>query len=233
MKVSIIIPVYNEKEMIHVLVKKVMKADTYKYVKEVIFVDDGSNDGTTEILREYAEKFPIKIILHERNMGKGASIKTGLTECSGDIILIQDADLEYSPDDYRMILKEFDKEGVSVVYGSRFLKKMWPKRMRLQNWIANRLFTFLTNLLYKSKLTDEGTAYKAFKRAAIMFINIKSRGFEFCPEVTAKLLKEGIRIHEVPISYRARNKKEGKKPRFMDSLRILWTIVKYRLIKWD
>ncbi|GAB4483858.1 MAG: glycosyltransferase family 2 protein [Thermodesulfovibrionales bacterium] len=225
---TIIIPVYNEKNLIPRLISEVVAADTPGYEKEIIVVDDGSSDGTAEALRPYAEKAQIRVITHERNRGKAAAIKTALREARGDILMIQDADLEYSPLDYRRLIEPFKEGAVQVVYGSRFLKASWPDRMRPANWFANRLFTLLVNLLYGSRITDEGTAYKVFRREAVGPVDIACSGFEFCPEVTAKLLKRGIRIVEVPISYTARGKKEGKKPTFIDGIKVLWTIVKYR-----
>ena len=162
------------------------------------------------------------------NSGKASAIKAALKVAEGDIVLIQDADLEYSPDDYSKILSLFTDESTKVVYGSRFMRRPWPENMKIPHWIANKVFTFLVNLLYGANITDEGTCYKAFRRDLLQSIEIRSSGFEFCPEVTAKLLKQGISIKEVPVSYRARDKKEGKKPGIADGLSILWTIIKYR-----
>ncbi len=228
MILTIIIPVFNEKPMIPILIEEVFRAETPGFEKEVIFVDDGSTDGSGQLLEKLSEVFPIVLLRHERNIGKAASIKTALERAKGDIILIQDADLEYHPSDYKIMLSEFRERDVSAVYGSRFLKRRWPERMRLPNWVANKVFTIIINLLYGSRLTDEGTAYKAFRREVIKDLEIESCGFEFCPEVTVKLLKRGINIKDVPVSYRARGRKEGKKPRLIDGIKILWTILKYR-----
>lgn len=229
MTVSVIIPVYNERKLISELLEEVIKADISPFGKEIIIIDDGSTDGTGELLNSYAERYPVKIITHTENLGKASAIKSGLKIATGDIILIQDGDLEYPPSEYQKLLSPFKEPETKVVYGSRFLFKKWPEKMRPENWIANKLFTYLVNLLFKANITDEGTAFKVFRKEVLQEIEIKSQGFEFCPEVTAKILKKGIRIVDVPVNYRARDKKSGKKPDAIDGLRILWSIIKYRL----
>lgn len=231
MLITIIIPVYNEKGLIVELLEQVIDSDTQPFLKEIIVVDDGSTDGTGDILKEYAQNNNIKLMTHSENLGKASAIKSALKVATGDVILIQDADLEYSPQDYKKLLEPFSKEDTQVVYGSRFLHKAWPANMEAANWLANKVFTFLVNLLYKANITDEGTAYKVFRRGVINSIDIKSSGFEFCPEVTVKLLKRGSKIVEVPVFYRARDRKGGKKPGIVDGLKVLWTIVKYRFMK--
>jgi glycosyltransferase involved in cell wall biosynthesis len=229
--VTIIIPVYNEKNLITELLKQVIDSDIQPFLKEIIIVDDGSTDGTTNVLKEYSRNADIKLITHPENSGKASAIKSALKIATGDVILIQDADLEYSPQDYKRLLEPFSEEDTQVVYGSRFLHKVWPVNMKVANWLANKVFTFLVNLLYKVNITDEGTAYKLFRRDVIRSIEIKSSGFEFCPEVTAKLLKRGFKIIEVPVFYMARDRKGGKKPGIVDGFKVLWTIIKYRFMK--
>lgn len=231
MVLTIIIPVYNEKNLIIKLLKQVINSDTSPFLKEIIVVDDGSTDGTGDAVKEFCKNTDIKLITHPENSGKASAIKSALKLATGDIILIQDADLEYSPDDYKKLLLPFTDESTSVVYGSRFMLKKWPTNMKAANWLANWLFTCLVNLLYNAHITDEGTAYKLFRRDTIKAIAIKCSGFEFCPEVTSKLLKKGINIIEVPVSYTARDKKEGKKPGIADGFKVLWTIIKYRFVK--
>lgn len=228
MVVTIIIPVYNEKSLIIELLKKVVLADTLDFSKEIIVVDDGSTDGTGEMLAEYSKDNNINVLKHPENSGKASAIKSALKQATGDVILIQDADLEYSPKDYHRLLSPFSDSSTQVVYGSRFIDKVRPDNMKASYWLANKLFTFLVNLLYRADITDEGTAYKAFRRDVIKSIDIQCSGFEFCPEVTAKILKMGLTIIEVPVSYTARSQKEGKKPDFLDGLKVLWTIIKYR-----
>ncbi len=225
---TVIIPVYNERDTILGVLSRVRSADTLHHEKEIIIVDDASTDGTSELLDEFSTDSVIKVIHLPVNSGKASAIKAALKIANGDLVLIQDADLEYSQDDYSKILSLFTDESTKVVYGSRFIRRPWPENMRIPHWTANKIFTFLVNLLYGAKITDEGTAYKAFRRDTLQSLEICSSGFEFCPEVTAKLLKQGVAIKEVPISYSARNKKEGKKPGFLDGIKVLWTIIKYR-----
>ena len=232
MIVTVIIPIYNEKTSLSLLLSEVLAADTSPYKKEILIVDDGSTDGSSEIMDTSILRDPrITIFHHPSNIGKAAAIKTGLQAAKGDIILIQDGDLEYSPHDYPRLLAPFSDPAVEAVYGSRFLGTFWPANMQAANWVANRIFTGTVNLLYRSHITDEGTAYKAFRRKTLVELGIESSGFEFCPEVTSKILKKGIKIIEVPISYKARTRSEGKKPGIFDGLKILWTIIKCRFRK--
>ncbi len=231
MLVSIIIPVYNEKETLADLLPRVINAEIPGGKREIIAVDDGSTDGSSELLDAYSDNSDIKVIRLSENSGKASAIKAGLGVSNGDFILIQDADLEYSPDDYKNLLSPFVDVNIHAVYGSRFIRKAWPEGMKVQHWIANRTFTFLTNLLYGARITDEGTGYKAFRAETLKSLNIKSTGFEFCPEVTAKLLKKGVKITEVPVSYKARTRKEGKKPGVLDGLKVMWTIIKCRVLR--
>lgn len=227
LRVSIIIPVYNELHSLPLVLRRVLDAALPEGCeKEVVIVDDGSTDGTTELLEQYRGA-PLVVVHHSMvNFGKGAAIRIGLEKSSGDIILIQDGDLEYDPGDYRKILEPITGGTAAVVYGSRFHGR--PAGMRRANWIANRILTLAANLLYGARITDEATAYKAFRAGLLKSIRLSCMRFEFCPEVTAKIRRLGERIHEVPISYNARGILEGKKIRWYDGVHALWTLVKYR-----
>ena len=221
MKVSVIIPVYNERDTIAETLARVRKAAVDK---EIIVVDDASSDGTPGIV----ESFPgpdLKLVRQPRNQGKGAAIRRGLEEASGEVILIQDADLEYDPADYPKLIAPIEAGEAEVVYGTRapeFRGMRFPHRVF--NWLAARL----ANLLYRAGISDEATCYKVFRTTVIKQIPLKCRRFEFCPEVTAKVRKRGLRIHEVPISYQARSVGAGKKIRWWDGIAALWTLIKYR-----
>lgn len=225
MKLSIIIPVFNEEKNIREVISQVKNVPV-KMLKEIIVIDDGSEDKTREILRGYAKDSSIKTIFQEKNLGKGSAIRRGLEEATGDLVVIQDADMEYSVADYPKILKPFLTQKAQVVYGSRFLGKI--SGMRFQNRLANKILTITANLLYGIKITDEATAYKAFRRDMIQKISLKCQRFEFCPEVTAKIAKKGYKIYEVPITYRGRSSKEGKKIKLEDAFEAFWTLLKYR-----
>lgn len=228
MKLSIIIPVFNEEKTIEALIKKV-EAISLPIEKEIIVVDDGSSDNTKEILLKLRNQFNFIFKEHKENRGKGAAIKTGLQETSGDIILIQDADLEYDPNDYQKLIEPFLNQKAEVVYGSRQLGK--NKRGSWSFYWGGRVLTLVANLLYGLKITDESTGYKVFKREIIENLDLESEGFEFCPEVTAKIGKRRIKIYEVPISYQPRSKKEGKKIKWKDGLKALWVLIKYKFKK--
>lgn len=227
MKLSIIIPVYNEENHIEQVILEILKTPI-KLAKEIIIVDDCSTDKTKTILRKYQSDKSIKVIFSDQNRGKGAAIRKGIELMTGDILLIQDADLEYSVNDYPALLKPLLAKKTLVVYGSRFKGKILG--MRWQNYLANKILTFITNLLYKANISDEATAYKVFTREIIQSLPLKSARFDFCPEVTAKILKRGYKIIEVPISYQARNAKQGKKIKFQDGLIAFWTLIKYRFV---
>ncbi|MGC8976139.1 MAG: glycosyltransferase family 2 protein [Candidatus Ratteibacteria bacterium] len=222
MKLSVIIPVYNEKNTILKILEKVKKV---LLEKEIIIVDDGSNDGTKEILKGINEK-NIKIIFKEKNEGKGSAIRTGLKYVTGDVIVIQDADLEYEPMDWIKMLEVMKEKNADVVYGSRILGK--GKKSSFAFYYGGKFITFLTNILYFTKLTDVPTCYKMVKKEVMNKINLKCKKFEFCQELTAKLRKLGCEIYEVPISYNPRSIKEGKKIRWKDGIEAIWALIKYR-----
>lgn len=225
-KVSIIIPVFNEKNTIKALLEKVQNANFSGLEKEIIMVDDCSNDGTTEILRELSKDY--KVLFHEKNQGKGAAIRTAIKEATGDFVVIQDADLEYLPDDYDKLLPLLINNEADVVYGSRFKNQENSKNFILKNKIANKFLTLLTNILYGAEITDMETCYKAFRRELIQSITIKSNRFDFEPEITAKIMKRKARLKEVPISYFGRGHDEGKKINWKDGIHAILTLIKFR-----
>jgi len=215
-------PVYNEIKTIREILKRV---SAVKIDKEIIIVDDFSTDGTRKFLKKIKDK-NIKIVFHKRNHGKGYAIRTGLRYAKGDLTIIQDADLEYDPEDYLKLIKPI-KKGASVVYGSRRLNKK-NKQLITRFYIATDVLNLITNLLYNAKITDEPTCYKLFKTKLLRSLNLKCKRFEFCPEVTAKVRKRGYKIHEVPIYYKPRTVKEGKKIGWRDGFEAVWTLIKYR-----
>lgn len=226
MKVSVIIPVYNEFPTFPQVLERVLKARLPEgCTREIVVVDDGSTDGTTGLLSAYTEH-PIVIHHSVLNFGKGTAIRIGLAKATGDVILIQDGDLEYDPNDYAGIIQPFLDGEADVVYGSRFLGN--PIGMMKLNWLANRILTLTANVLYSAGLTDEATAYKAFRTDVVHQMKLECRGFEFCPEVTAKVRRMGYRIHEVPVTYNARGIAEGKKIRARHGFKALWTLFRYR-----
>lgn len=220
---SIIIPCYNERENI---IKILDKIDQVKgFNKEIIVVDDCSTDGTRDILEEKVKNRVSKLIYHEQNGGKGAALKTGFSHATGDIVIIQDADLEYDPMEYADVILPIAEGKAKVVYGSRF--KNSPAKGYLANRWANKFLTMLSNLFTHQKLTDMETCYKAFRRDIIQSVDIQEKRFGFEPEITARISDMRIRIHEVPISYYPRTNEEGKKIGFKDGLRAIYCIVKY------
>lgn len=223
MKLSVIIPAYNEVDTIEESIARVKEV---KLDQEIIVVDDLSTDGTRELLQQVPD---VKLILHDRNMGKGMAIRTALQHITGDIVIIQDADLEYHPQDFYAMVEPISSGKADVVYGSRFLTST-PK-MRLPNYIANRGLAITASLLFGARITDEATCYKAFRADLIKGLNLTCRRFEFCPEVTAKLLRRGVKIVEVPIRYTARTSELGKKIGWWDGVVAFWTLVKFRLLK--
>ena len=226
MKLSVIIPVYNEVESIREIVKRVKKT---KLAWEIILVDDGSKDGTRDLLIEMDGMEGVRVILHEKNQGKGAAVRTGFDAASGDVLLIQDADLEYDPRDYPTLLKPLDEGIADVVYGSRFLGG--PRRVAMYwHMVANYMLTFMTNVLYNTILSDMETGYKVFRRKVIEDMPLHARRFDFEPEFTAKVLKRKYRIFEVPITFNPRDYSEGKKIKLKDAFEAVWTLLKYRFV---
>lgn len=225
---GVVIPCYNEAATIEKVVRRVRAVGL---ATEIIIVDDGSTDGTREALEriEAEGSEEVRIILHEHNQGKGAALRTGFAAASTDILLIQDADLEYDPREYPTLLRPIHEGIAMVVYGSRFLGGP-RKAMNFWNMVANKTLTLVTNILYNAILSDMETCYKVFRREVVQDMTIRARGFEFEPEFTAKVLKQGIRIYEVPISYNGREWDEGKKIRWTDAPLALWTLIKYRMV---
>jgi glycosyltransferase involved in cell wall biosynthesis len=230
---SVVMPAYNEKDTILKMIAKVLALDI---VKEVIIVDDGSTDGTRELLKNSfcvpgRSDGRVRVIFHERNLGKGAALRTGFRQASGDVVVVQDADLEYDPAEFLEMVKPIEEGAADVVYGSR-LSGGRPQRVHLfWHRMGNDFLSFLTNLLYNSTLSDMETCYKMFKKSVIDAIEIKSNGFSVEPELTAKILKKrNLRVYETPISYYGRNYAEGKKINWTHGFAALWALVKYRFV---
>jgi len=226
MKLSVIIPVYNEVKNITEIVKRVQAT---KRASEIIVVDDGSNDGTRDLLQKMDGKKKVRVILHEKNQGKGAAVVTGMQAASGDILLIQDADLEYDPRDYPVLLQPIEEGLADVVYGSRFLGAAHRVTM-FWHQVANNMLTLMTNILYDSILTDMETGYKVFRREVIEGMTIRAKSFNFEPEFTAKILKQKYRIFEVPITFNPRDYSDGKKIKLHDAFEAVWALLKYRFV---
>lgn len=243
MKLSVIIPVYNEASTLQEIIRRVsavrieVPTDTFGPVsetlhvdKEIIVVDDGSTDGSRQIIEQEAAAGRVRAFYHAHNQGKGAAVRTGFEHATGDFVIIQDADLEYDPREYKLLLLPLLEGRSKVVYGSRF-RGGPTKAMFFTHMLGNRFLTLVTNILYDTIISDMETCYKCFRTEVIRNIPLRARGFEFEPEVTAKVLKRGYRIYEVPISYTGREFEEGKKIRpWRDGLKALWTLVKYRFV---
>ncbi len=230
-KLSVIIPCYNEVENIAEVIDRVAAVDI-GLQKEIIVVDDGSIDGTMRVLEEIKEQHEgsdvLKVHFSMLNSGKGFAIRIGLKYVTGQIVIIQDADLEYDPEDYPKILEPILRGQADVVYGSRFMGRARPEGMAFANWMANRLLAGMATLLYGKYITDEATCYKAFRRDVIDSVELTCQRFEFCPEVTSKVLKKKYKLIEVPIKYRGRTSQEGKKITWWDGVVAIWTLLKYR-----
>jgi glycosyltransferase involved in cell wall biosynthesis len=226
MNITVLIPAYNENRTIREIIHRV---ETTGLAKEILVVDDGSTDGTREILSEFIRDGRIRLICHERNQGKGAAIRTGIQNATQDVVIIQDGDLEYNPRDFPTILAPIEEGIADVVYGSRFLGG-GRRPVFFWNMVANKLLTFMTNILYNNILSDMETGYKVFRLDKIKGIQLRSQRFDFEPEFTAKILKRRIRIYEVPISFNPRDYSEGKKIRLQDAFYAAWALLKYRFV---
>lgn len=226
MNLSVLMPVYNEIKTIAEIVKRVKAVGV---ASEIVIVDDGSTDGTRDFLKTLENDPQVRVVLHERNQGKGAAVRTAIAAATGDVMLIQDADLEYDPREYPGLLKPIEENLADVVYGSRFLGA--PHRAILfWNMVANKLLTLFTNILYNNILTDMETGYKVFRREVVENMPLHARGFEFEPEFTAKILKSKVRLFEVPIAFNPREYSEGKKIKMSDAFVAVWTLIKYRFV---
>ena len=226
MKISVIIPAYNEIDTIAEIIERV---EAVNIADEILVVDDGSTDGTRDILVAFNDREPVRTIFHETNQGKGSAVRTGIKHAIGDLIIIQDADLEYDPRDYPALLTPI-YEGLSdVVFGSRFLGG--PRRpVMFWHMVANKMLTLMTNILYDTILTDMETGYKVFRREVVQDITLHAKRFDFEPEFTAKILKRKVRVFEVPIRFNPRDYHEGKKIGIKDAFEAVWTLIKYRFV---
>jgi glycosyltransferase involved in cell wall biosynthesis len=224
LKLSVIVPAYNEQSTIADIIARVRSTP---FDKEIIVVDDGSTDGTRQILEQLPADDAVQVIYRKQNGGKGAAVRDGIARAHGEIILIQDADLEYDPRDYGALLQPIVEGRATVVYGSRFLGG--PRRaMFYSHMLGNKLLTFITNILFDTIISDMETGYKVFKAEVVKGMPLKSRRFELEPEITARVLRKGIRIYEVPISYAGREYTEGKKITWRDGFIAVWTLFRYR-----
>jgi glycosyltransferase involved in cell wall biosynthesis len=224
LKLSVIVPVYNEHRTIREIIRRVQATGL---VEEIIIVDDGSEDGTRDILPSLNGRDGVRVILHERNLGKGAAVRTGITAATGEVILIQDADLEYNPREYPSLLAPIEEGLADVVYGSRFLGA--PHRAILfWNMVANKLLTLMTNILYNTILSDMETGYKVFRSEVVKGMKLRAHRFDFEPEFTAKILKRKARVFEVPIAFNPRDYSEGKKIGLRDAFEAVWALLRYR-----
>ena len=228
MKLSIIVPVYNEEKTISKILDKLVKVNL-GIKKEIIIINDGSTDNSKKVIENYLKDKKTQInfkFKNKENGGKGSAIKEGVKLATGDIITIQDADLEYNPEDFRKLIKPIIENKALVIYGSRFLKEHEP--LYKIYFLGNKFLTFLTKIIYSSKITDMETCYKVFKADIIKNIEIKANHFNFEPEITARILKQGIKIKEIPISYSPRSIQEGKKINWKDGLQAIWTLIYWK-----
>ena len=226
MEVTVIIPAYNEQKTIREIIKRVKATGL---VHEILVVDDGSTDGTREILQELQDQGEVRAIFHQKNGGKGAALRTGIQNATREVIIIQDADLEYNPREYPALLQPIEDDIADVVYGSRFLGQA-RRPILFWNMVANKILTFVTNILYNNILSDMETGYKVFKRELVKEIPLHAHRFEYEPEFTAKILKRKFRLYEVPIAFYPRDYSEGKKIKMWDAFEALWALIKYRFV---
>ncbi len=226
MKLTVIIPVYNEAKTIREIVRRVQDVDL---ASEILIVDDGSTDGTRQVLSELDGTGNVRVILHEKNQGKGSAVRTGISNARGEVLLIQDADLEYDPREYPDLLRPIEEGIADVVYGSRFLGAA-RRPILFWNMVANKILTLMTNILYNNILSDMETGYKVFKREVLEGVVLHAKRFDFEPEFTAKMLKRKVRIYEVPIAFNPRDYSDGKKIGMKDAFEAVWTLLKYRFI---
>ncbi|MBN1427229.1 MAG: glycosyltransferase family 2 protein [Anaerolineae bacterium] len=226
MKLSVIMPVYNEVKTIEEIVKQVLAT---KLAHEIVMVDDGSTDGTRDIMKQWENHPVIRVIYHDCNKGKGSAVRTGFEAATGDVFVIQDADLEYDPRDYPKLLQPIEEDRADVVYGSRFIGGP-ARKVYFWHRVGNQMLTLTTNILYNLDLTDMETCYKCFRAEIVRGMVLRSRRFEFEPEITAKIAKRGYRIFEVPIAYYGREYHEGKKITGMDAFPAIWALLKYRFV---
>jgi glycosyltransferase involved in cell wall biosynthesis len=226
-KLSVIVPVFNERNTVVEIVRR-MRAVDLPIDREIVLVDDGSDDGTGAVLSQLRDS-TLRVVTHRHNRGKGAAVRSGLEHVTGDLVLIQDADLEYDPEDWPKLLAPVLRGKAQVVYGSRFTGER--RNMLFLHWVGNRFLSLVTNVLYNTTLSDMETCYKLFDRRVLDGITLNADSFDFEPEVTARILRRGVRIYEVPISYAGRELHEGKKIRWNDGVSALWTLVKYRFAR--
>jgi glycosyltransferase involved in cell wall biosynthesis len=225
-KLSIVVPVFNERNTLPEVLRRMRTVELPDGIdREILVVDDGSTDGTREVLRQLGDS-TVRVVLHPENRGKGAAVRTGFAHASGDYVLIQDADLEYDPADWPRLVLPVLNGKARVVYGSRFTGER--RNMLFMHWVGNRFLSLVTNVLYNTTLSDMETCYKLIERSLVDKMVLRSNRFDIEPEMTAKILKQGVRIYEVPISYTGREFDEGKKITWRDGFSALWTLVKYR-----
>jgi glycosyltransferase involved in cell wall biosynthesis len=225
-KLSVIVPVYNERNTVVEVLRRMRSVELADGIeREIIVVDDGSSDGTRDVLRQLGDS-TVRILVHEGNRGKGAAVRTGLSVATGDYVLIQDADLEYDPEDWPKLIAPVLRGKARVVYGSRFTGER--RNMLFFHWVGNRMLSLVTNVLYNTTLSDMETCYKLVDRELLLDLGLRCNRFDIEPEITSKILKRKIRIYEVPISYTGREFDEGKKITWRDGFAALWTLIKFR-----
>jgi len=225
-KLSVVVPVFNERNKLVEILRRMRAVDLQEGIeKEIIVVDDGRDDGTRDVLKQLGDS-TVRVVMHDENRGKGAAVRTGLRHATGEYVLVQDADLEYDPEDWPRLLAPVLRGRARVVYGSRFTGER--RNMLFLHWIGNRFLSLTTNVLYNTTLSDMETCYKLVDRTLLEDMTLRADQFDIEPEITAKILKRGVRIYEVPISYAGREFDEGKKITWRDGFAALWTLVKYR-----